>query len=142
MSSYFITGANRGLGLALSSHLAQLPASQVSTIFAGTRASSASGDLQKLIESSNGRVVHTSVAITDRASIDAAVLNVQARLDGKGLDVLINNAGAMHWVPEGGIAKMDNLRETFDINVQAVQDTTAAFIPLLRQGSLKKVVNM
>jgi NADP-dependent 3-hydroxy acid dehydrogenase YdfG len=37
---------------------------------------------------------------------------------------------------------MDNLREAFEINVQAVQNTTAAFIPLLRKGSLKKVVNM
>jgi NADP-dependent 3-hydroxy acid dehydrogenase YdfG len=70
------------------------------------------------------------------------VLEVEARLEGRGLDVLINNAGAMHWVPEGGIAKMDNLREAFEINVQAVQNTTAAFIPLLRKGSLKKVVNM
>lgn len=140
MVSYLITGAGRGLGLELVKQLLPLPHSDVSLILAATR-SSPSPALQSLIDSSNGRVAHISVAITDKSSISAAIPEIEKKLNGKGLDVLINNAGVMHFTSDG-IVGMSDLREVFDINVQAVQDVTAAFLPLLKKGGLKKVVNM
>jgi NAD(P)-dependent dehydrogenase (short-subunit alcohol dehydrogenase family) len=38
--------------------------------------------------------------------------------------------------------ELDQLTQVFDVNVVGVQRVTAAFFPLLEQGSQKKVVNM
>ena len=142
MASYLITGAGRGLGLELATQLANLPASQVSNVFAAIRSSTPPTALQTLVDHSKGRVIPvTEMLVTDRASLDKAVANVEALLDGKGLDVLINNAGVMPPAFEG-IAKMDNLRYAFEVNVEAVQETTSAFMPLLKKGTAKKVINM
>ena len=140
MSSYLVTGGGRGIGLELVNQLHALPNSQGSVIFATTR-SSPSNALQSLIDRSNGRVVHIPLQITDKASIDDAVEQVSEKLSGECLDVLVNVAGIMPYSPDG-IATMDNLQEAFDVNVEAVHNVTAAFLPLLRKGEMKKVVNM
>lgn len=140
MSSYLITGAGRGIGLELVKQLAKQPPSNVSVVFAATRGE-ASDALETLIGSSSGRVVHVSMVITDRSSLDKAASEVEAKLGGQGLDVLVNNAGVMPSDIEG-IAKMSTLRYALEVNVESVQETTAAFIPLLKKGKGKKVVNM
>lgn len=141
MASYLITGASRGIGLELASQLSKLPADQVSVVFAATRSKEPSKGLQQLIDSSNGRVAHLLMPITDKAGIAAAVPQLEAKLGGKGLDVLVNNAGVMGYTP-GGTAKMTDLRESFEVNVEAVHTTTVALLPLVQKSKLKKVVNM
>ena|ERR1700761_2708245 len=140
MSSYLVTGGGRGLGLEFVVQLSKLPGSQVSTVFAATR-SRPSSVLQQLIDGSNGKVVHVEMIITDKDSLNNAAAQVDKLLGGKGLDVLINNAGVMPLALDG-IASMDNLGEGFKVNVEAVHHTTAAFLPLLRKGQQKKVLNM
>ncbi|KAM0088698.1 hypothetical protein ACP6JD_007957 [Aspergillus fumigatus] len=92
MSTYLITGASRGLGLALAHHLANLPGSSVGTIFATSR--SEHPNLQELSQQSD-RVKWVQCDVTDSASVHDAVTAVQGQLQGQGLDVLINNAGVM-----------------------------------------------
>ena len=140
MSSYLVTGGGRGLGLELVAQLSKLPESQVSIILAATRSSPPTA-LKELIDGSNGRVIHIEMLITDKDSLKAAAAQVEKILGGKGLDVLINNAGIMP-LTLNGIASMDNLGEAFKVNVEAVHHTTAAFLPLLRSGQQKKVFNM
>lgn len=140
MASYLVTGSGRGLGLELVTQLLALPSSQVSTVFATTRSSPTTA-LQSLIDKSNGRLVHIPLVVTDKSSIDNAVRLVDQKLNGKGLDVVINNAGIQPFTPNG-IQNMDNLREAFEVNVEAVHNITAAFLPLLRKSQQKKVVNM
>jgi NAD(P)-dependent dehydrogenase (short-subunit alcohol dehydrogenase family) len=140
MSSYLVTGAGRGLGLALVVELSKLSDDQVSVVFAATR-SSPSGALQELIQKSNGKVAHIEMVITDKDSLGKAAAQVGKHLAGKGLDYLINNAGVMPYVSDG-IASMDHLAETFQVNVEAVHHTIAAFLPLLRKGQQKKVLSM
>ncbi|KAF4265721.1 hypothetical protein KXV27_003975 [Aspergillus fumigatus] len=91
MSTYLITGASRGLGLALAHHLANLPGSSVGTIFATSR--SEHPNLQELSQQS------------DRV-------------------------------------KRDDLTETFHTNVTGTHNVTRAFLPLLREGRRKLVVNI
>jgi len=119
-----------------------LPPSKVSKIFAAIR-SSPPDALQKLIDSSDGRVVPVQVQITDRSSVDQAAQTVSQKLNGKGLDVLINNAGMSHYVL-GPIESMSEatLREAFDVNVVAAHSVIAAFLPLLRKGQQKKIIVM
>lgn len=137
MASYLITGCTRGLGLALAGLFAVNP--DVSKVIAtGRRESDA---LKKLISESNGKVAFVELDVTSQESTKKAAAQVEELLGEKGLDVLINNVGWMPYTPDG-IETMDNLNEVFHVNVTSVHYVTVAFLPLLRKGSLKKVVNM
>ncbi|RAK89142.1 short-chain dehydrogenase-like protein [Aspergillus costaricaensis CBS 115574] len=139
MASYLITGASRGIGLATARTLASKPASEVSVIFAAARTQT--DDLKRLVAQSPGRVLHVSMDVEIKNSIQPAVATVESVLLGKGLDVLINNAGIMPST-RGGIENMDNLDSVFHTNVTSAHLVTSAFLPLLRKGNLKKVVNI
>ncbi|KKY27605.1 putative short chain oxidoreductase [Diplodia seriata] len=139
MASYLITGSTRGLGFALTTLLASKPASEVSKIFATGRKQNDA--LAKLVQESAGRVEFVQLDVTDPQSAKEAAKAVEKTLGGKGLDVLVNNAGIMNYGPQG-IEEMTDLGETFRMNVIGVHDVTSAFLPLLRKGTLKKVFNM
>ena len=143
MSSFLVTGAGRGLGFALVNRLTELPQSQVSMILGISRSEKPTADLQKLIDGSDGRVVHVQAQINDKASVKKAAAQVDKALAGKGLDVLINNAGVMP-ISMGGSEALEGsvLREALEVNVEAVQNVTAGFLPLLRKGQGKKIANM
>ena len=99
MASFFITGASRGFGLALVRELVSLPTSKVSKVIA-----SAQGDapaLNELAQKSSGRVDIVQLDVTDQASIKKAAAEAETSLGGKGLDVLINNAGVCQYDFEG-----------------------------------------
>ncbi|KAF2197873.1 short-chain dehydrogenase-like protein [Delitschia confertaspora ATCC 74209] len=137
MATYLITGSSRGLGLALASIFASKP--DVSKVFAAAR--SQSDGIKTLIANSNGKVEFVQLDVTSQESAKKAAAQVEQSLAGKGLDVLINNAGCMPYTPDG-IETMNDLDETFKINVTSVHYVTAAFLPLLKKGSLKKVANI
>lgn len=99
MASYLITGASRGFGLALAHELAALPASDVTKIFATARGDAPA--LAELVKKSPGRVVFVQLDVTNEASIKKAAAEVEANLAGKGLDVLINNAGVCQYAADG-----------------------------------------
>ncbi|OTA87483.1 hypothetical protein M434DRAFT_81240 [Hypoxylon sp. CO27-5] len=139
MASFLVTGSSRGFGLALVHHLTSLPTSQVSKVFATARGDSP--ELDQLAKKSPGRVFFVKLDVTNEASIKKAAAEVDAKLQGKGLDVLVNNAGVCQYAPDG-VKSMDNLEESFTINVLGVHWVTRSFLPLLQKGTLKKVANM
>ncbi|KAI1410012.1 NAD(P)-binding protein [Hypoxylon sp. FL1857] len=139
MASFLITGASRGFGLALARLLASLPASDVSKVFASAREDSTA--LNDLAKESPGRVIVVRLDVTNEASIKQAAVEVERQLEGKGLDVLINNAGVCEYAPDG-VKSMDNLEESITINVLGAHWVTRAFLPLLQKGTLKKVANI
>jgi NAD(P)-dependent dehydrogenase (short-subunit alcohol dehydrogenase family) len=100
MASYLVTGSSRGLGLALVSRLATMPKAEVGTIIATARQDN-SPRLKELVDASSGRVEFVNLDITDQDSVEAAARLVEAKLQGKGLDYLINNAGVMDWSSTG-----------------------------------------
>lgn len=161
MATYLITGSSRGLGLAMVSRLASLPQSEVSTIFATARQDN-SARLRELVDSSSGRIGFVPLDVTDENSATKAANLIDRQLQGRGLDVLINNAGVMP-VTRGGLEAMyeihdsclvtvnrwntdsdarNDLNETFDTNVSGTHRVTKAFLPLLRRGQKKLVVNL
>jgi short-subunit dehydrogenase len=141
MSTYFITGTSRGIGLELTKQLLEMPKTQVTTVVAVTRSESEA--LKALIEKHPGRVIN--LIIKDLSS-DDAVQKALTELQAQGvsaIDVLINNAGAMPFHPEGAkTISGDALREIFNTNVVSAQVVTAAFLPLLERGKEKKVIAM
>lgn len=99
MASYLITGASRGLGLELARQLSSLPASEVSKVFATARGDAP--ELEELAKSSSGRIVVIKLDVANEESIKHAAVEVEANLNSKGLDVLINNAGILQYAPKG-----------------------------------------
>jgi len=139
MSSYLITGASRGLGLAMATVLASRPLAEVSVVFAASRRSTP--ELEKLVQESSGRVVAVKIEVTDEESIRQAVAEVESVVKGRGLDVVINNAGITNYTPDG-IETMNDLIPIFNVNVNSVHLVTKYFLPLLRKGQKKEIVNI
>ncbi len=87
MQTILITGANRGIGLALTRQLLQDDA----RIFATCRAPERADDLNELAQRHPERVTVLQLDVNDEASIKSAVASVAAKIDV--LDLLVNNAG-------------------------------------------------
>lgn len=100
MASYLVTGSSRGLGLALVARLASLPVAQVGKIIATARQDN-SPQLSEIVTPSSGRVELVKLDVTNQSSIQEAVRSVEGKLQGKGLDYLINNVGVMESTPAG-----------------------------------------
>lgn len=100
MASYLVTGSSRGLGLALVARLASMPIAQVGKIIATARQDN-SPQLSEIVDSSSGRVELVKLDVTNQSSIQEAVKSVEGKLQGKGLDYLINNAGVLESTPAG-----------------------------------------
>jgi len=138
MASYLITGASRGLGLAFARQLASLPATEVSKVFATARGDAPSALTELAKKSPN--VVVLKLDVTDEASILQAASEVEKKLEGKGLDVLINNAAISSSL--SGVEAMNDLMESVQVNVLGVHWVTRAFLPLLQRGVKKQVANI
>ena len=93
MTSYLITGSSRGIGLEITRQLVESDAEI--TVFAAARSVSASG-FKELLERHPTQIIHVPLEVTSEDSIKAAVSLVTTKLNGRGLDVLINNAGVMN----------------------------------------------
>ncbi|GCB17171.1 C-factor [Aspergillus awamori] len=137
MASYLVTGSTRGIGFELVRQLSEKSPSEVSTIIATSRSVNAS--LQDLADRHPGRVVLVPLDVTVPESIQKAAQTVESIMGDKGLDVLINNAGIVGW---GQIKDMADLEDTFRVNVTGPHVITQNFLPVLRKGSMKKIVNI
>ncbi|GKZ66375.1 hypothetical protein AnigIFM50267_011541 [Aspergillus niger] len=138
MSTYLVTGASRGIGLELVRQLAAKTSETFQTIFAAARTSG--GPLfQELLQQHPDRVIFVPLDVTEKESVKNAVTHVATALNGKGLDVLINNAGVM---TPGTVEKMDDLEDTLRVNVGGVHLVTREFLPLLRNGNKKRIINI
>ncbi|HIK44393.1 MAG TPA: SDR family oxidoreductase [Leptolyngbyaceae cyanobacterium M65_K2018_010] len=124
MTTYLITGANRGIGLEYCRQLQQRGA----TVIAVCRQSSA--DLDGL-----GVTVLSGIDLTQ----DNAVADLVHRLQGAPLDGLINNAGILESVSLDHL-HLDSIRRQFEVNALAPLRLTQALLPNLKAGS--KVVLM
>ena len=141
MSSYLITGCSRGLGLELVKQLLSAQPSDVGTILATSRSASPSAALEEHIQKSKGRLHYIQLDVVSKHSIDSAFEHASQILDGRGLDVLINNAGALAYEP-GGASAMHALESLLNLNVISVHNVSRAFLPLLEQGKEQKLVNI
>ncbi len=118
-----VTGANRGLGLALVEEALQRGAARV---YAATRQPIAHPD---------DRVTHVTIDVTDPAQIHAAVGRVES------LDILINNAGIS--VPDE-LSDRSALERHLAVNLYGTLDVTQAFLPKVteRRGRIVNVISV
>ena len=115
-----ITGANRGIGLALVNEALRRGAKRV---YAGTRGA---------LQNADKRVTPLMLDVTSASQIEQAAAKVDA------LDVLINNAGIAFY---DDLSKPEVIEQHLAVNLFGSFNVTRAFLPLLK-NSRGAVVNV
>lgn len=117
MPSVLVTGANRGIGLAITRHMG----AKGWDVYATARSDDALGELAAL-----PGVHPTRLDITDRDSLKGLAAQLPAQLDG-----VVNNAGIIVNGPVEGLT-LDDLSRQLDVNVTAQIGVTQAVLPKIR----------
>ncbi|TFV57645.1 SDR family NAD(P)-dependent oxidoreductase [Mycobacterium sp. PS03-16] len=121
MPTVLVTGASRGIGLALAGHLA----GRGWTVYAGVRSDRDGADVCALHPD---RITAVSLDVTDAADVAALATTLPDRLD-----AVVNNAGI---VVAGAVeaVDVDDWRMQFDVNVFGQIAVTQAVLPKLRDA--------
>lgn len=132
-----VTGANKGIGLAIARELGR----DGHTIWLGSRDFQRGDSAAKELRDAGIDACALKLDVTDDASVSGAAAIVEGAA-GR-LDVLINNAGLMI-VPPSAIAEesIDEIRQMFETNVFGALRVTQAFLPLLRKSQAARIVMM
>jgi len=134
-----VTGASRGIGLALVKELA----GRGWRVLAGARHPAGAHDLQVAARAAApGSIDILTLDVRHDESVRGAAEEAAAKV--RALDVLINNAGVF---PEEGSEPLEKLpldcfEEAFAVNVVGVARVTRTFLPLLTRGRHPRVINM
>ncbi|MGR5141454.1 SDR family oxidoreductase [Photobacterium sp. DNB23_23_1] len=122
-----ITGANRGVGLALT----------VAYLEAGWQVYACCRDIASASELTRRQNIFPHLTIVELDVTDhEAILHLAQSMEATNLDLLINNAG--YYGPKGygfGNTDADEWRKVFEINTISPLKITEAFYPQLKQGS-------
>lgn len=140
MKTIVITGASRGIGLALSKEFAI----HDYTVVALCRNPDTARDLQSLADGSAGHVYVLQADITDQESLAVAVKKTASLAPG-GVDVLVNNAGQMlsRETPDVEDFPLEQLEALFAVNTVAPLRVVQTFLPLLRhRAESSRIVNV
>ena len=132
-----VTGANKGIGLAIAEGLLNLGM----TVFLGARDTSRGLASVAPLTARGFDARFVQLDVTDQASVDAAADTI-AR-DAGALDILVNNAGTLvSPIRRPSETSVDEIRTTYETNVFGVVAVTNAMLPLLRRSSAARIVNL
>ncbi|MER6760355.1 MULTISPECIES: SDR family oxidoreductase [Amycolatopsis] len=131
-----VTGANKGIGLAIAHGLGSIGF----TVAVGARDET---NREKAVEELRGAGIDAfgvALDVTSEHSVAAAAKALER------LDVLVNNAGISGQL-DGGVQDpttldLDVVRTVLDTNVFGVVRVTNAMLPLLRRANSPRIVNM
>ncbi|KAI9660433.1 MAG: hypothetical protein M1821_009783 [Bathelium mastoideum] len=138
--SVLITGANKGVGRAISLGYARAGASQIAVAARSSVSTEEIFEAAKQAGRPKPHVLTVQLDVTDRKSTELAA-NVVEREFGK-LDILVNNAGYLgKWVPLVQ-SDPDDWWTNYEVNVKGVYLVSRGFIPLLLKSEFKTVVNI
>ena len=118
MTTFLVTGANRGIGYELCRQL------------------QAAGDVIAVCRSSSPELDRLKVQVEADIDIasDESVAQLAERLQGVAIDVLINNAGVAQKNTLDDL-DFDSIRQQFEVNALGALRITQALLPNLRAGS-------
>lgn len=133
--SVLVTGANKGIGLAIARQLGD----HGYRVWLGCRdlgrGEAAAAELRT--GGVDARVL--TLDVTDAASVGAAARRLEGEIDA--LDVLVNNAGISLGMPfHTSEESLDDIRAMFEVNTFAPLAVTQAFLPLLRRAKSARIV--
>jgi NAD(P)-dependent dehydrogenase (short-subunit alcohol dehydrogenase family) len=136
--TFLVTGANRGIGLAV----VKVLLGQGDRVFAACRKPGEAAELGALVQAHSGSLELVALDADSDASVQAAAGQVAGKTGH--LDVLVNMAGIL---PRPHDAKLEDLdlqqcREAFETNALGPLRVSRAFLPLLRKAGNSRVVNV
>lgn len=130
-----ITGATSGIGRHAALHLA----SKGHHVFATGRNAAALRDL--VVAARGSRLEALELDVTDAAAVERARTTILSRTNGRGVDVLVNNAGYGVLGPTELITDAD-VRAQYEVNVFGLLAMTRAFLPQMRERGAGRVINV
>lgn len=131
----FVTGASRGIGLAIAKRAARDGARIVLVAKTAAPNPKLPGTLQSAaaeIEAAGGEAHIVPTDIRDDAAVAAAVQSAIERFDG--IDILVNNASAISLTPTAQ-TPMKRFDLMFDVNVRGTFACTQACLPALTRSA-------
>ena len=131
-----ITGANRGIGLALVKEYL----TRGDHVFAGCRRPDDADQLTGLAAKHAQQLHVFRLDVTRGESVAAAAQLVWGKTDS--LDILINNAGIYPKPKTLNELELQDCRDAFETNVLGVARVTRAMLPLLEKADKAKVANI
>ncbi|KAG9279040.1 hypothetical protein AMEX_G4502 [Astyanax mexicanus] len=133
--SILITGANRGLGFEMVRQLVEGPC-KPRNVFAACRNpdGAQAEELRNLVKKYPDIITVVRLDATDPSSIQESAKVVGSKLKGRGLNVLVNNAGVM---AAGNMEDTtdDNMLSAFSTNVMGPMNVIKGFLPYLRTAA-------
>lgn len=132
-----VTGANKGLGLAIAKGLAAAGL----TVWMGARDCSRGEAAVQTLRDEGFDVRFIQIDVADDASVRRAAERVGQEIDA--LDVLVNNAGVvLDLATPPSALSMDDVKATYEVNLFGPIRVTQAFAPLLKAADGARIVNM
>lgn len=132
-----VSGANRGIGLAVARQLGALGM----TVLLGARDPGRGARAAYQLRDEGIDVTAITLDVTAQPDIDAAARHIE-RQYGR-LDVLINNAGAYYDINEHpSSAPIDSVRSALDTNLLGAWRLGEALVPLMRSHGYGRIVNV
>ena len=138
----FITGGSRGIGREIAMRAARDGANIVIAAKSAERHAKLPGTIHSVaaeVEEAGGKALALQLDVRDENAVKSAM--AQAADHFGGIDVLINNAGAIKLV---GVEKLEPKRFDlmFQINTRAVMVCSQAALPYLKQSSSGHILNL
>ena len=133
----FITGATAGIGRTTALHLVELG----HHVIASGRKAAELTRLETEALGRGGKLDVVTLDVTSAESIAGALAAVSALTDGKGPDVLINNAGFGVLGPTSEISDAE-MRRQYETNVFGLMNVTRAFLPRMIERRAGRIINI
>ena len=131
-----VTGANKGIGYAIAAGLG----ARGIRVGIGARDQQRREDAVAKLRADGIDAFGVPLDVTDDASVSAAAQLLAEQ--GRGLDVLVNNAGIVGAWPEAPTTVTpQTMRDVVEANVIGVLRVTNAMLPLLRRSEHPRIVN-
>jgi NAD(P)-dependent dehydrogenase (short-subunit alcohol dehydrogenase family) len=130
-----VTGANRGIGLAIARQLAELG----HTVLLGARDLNAGEDAAQSLRRLGLDVAPVHLDLTVAATIDAAIKHIVQ--SGRQIDVLVNNAGVLHDKPLLQLTD-DQIAESIGVHLTGPFRLIRALVPSMIARGYGRIVNM
>ncbi|WP_433516179.1 SDR family NAD(P)-dependent oxidoreductase [Nonomuraea sp. CA-143628] len=130
--SALVTGSSRGIGKSTALALAR----RGMRVYAGVRSAEDGERLRAAAET----ITAIRLDVRELPDVKAAAARIEAEVGESGLDVLVNNAGAVAMAPIEHVTP-DELRNLFEVNVLGQVAVIQAMLPLLRRAG-GRIVNI